>query len=65
MLNGFLLFRINIRIEHVNHSKCREDFMRRVKENERKRKEAKDNKVEVLLNRQVSFYFVAFKNCVH
>uniref|UniRef100_A0A6G1SHB8 Large ribosomal subunit protein eL21 n=1 Tax=Aceria tosichella TaxID=561515 RepID=A0A6G1SHB8_9ACAR len=33
--------RINIRIEHVKHSKCREDFLRRVKENERLRKEAR------------------------
>uniref|UniRef100_A0A1B6CHB5 Large ribosomal subunit protein eL21 n=1 Tax=Clastoptera arizonana TaxID=38151 RepID=A0A1B6CHB5_9HEMI len=44
--------RINIRIEHVNHSKCREDFMRRVKENERKRKEAKEKKIFVQLTRQ-------------
>ncbi|XP_054263306.1 60S ribosomal protein L21 [Macrosteles quadrilineatus] len=44
--------RINIRIEHVNHSKCREDFLNRVKENERKRKEAKAKGVTALLRRQ-------------
>eukprot|EP00048_Salpingoeca_helianthica_P006907 m.104229 g.104229 ORF g.104229 m.104229 type:complete len:159 (-) comp14168_c1_seq1:60-536(-) len=33
--------RINVRIEHVNHSKCRQDFLQRVKENELKKKEAK------------------------
>merc|ERR1711953_869514 len=26
--------RINVRIEHIKHSKCRDDFLRRVKENE-------------------------------
>uniref|UniRef100_A0A1B6HSB4 Large ribosomal subunit protein eL21 n=2 Tax=Proconiini TaxID=565685 RepID=A0A1B6HSB4_9HEMI len=44
--------RINIRIEHVNHSKCREDFMVRVKENEKKRKEAKEKGVTAVLKRQ-------------
>lgn len=44
--------RINVRIEHVNHSKCREDFLKRVKENERLRKEAKEKKVKVQLKRQ-------------
>lgn len=44
--------RINIRIEHVKHSKCREDFLKRVKENERLRHEAKEKKVHVTLKRQ-------------
>ncbi|KAJ8682758.1 hypothetical protein QAD02_018550 [Eretmocerus hayati] len=44
--------RINIRIEHVNHSKCREDFLKRVKENERLRKEASEKKIKVQLKRQ-------------
>ncbi|XP_068701783.1 large ribosomal subunit protein eL21-like [Montipora foliosa] len=34
--------RINLRIEHVRHSKCRDDFIRRVHENEQKKKEAKE-----------------------
>lgn len=44
--------RINVRIEHLTHSKCREDFLKRVKENERLRKEAKEKKVKVQLKRQ-------------
>uniref|UniRef100_A0A1A9ZVZ7 Large ribosomal subunit protein eL21 n=1 Tax=Glossina pallidipes TaxID=7398 RepID=A0A1A9ZVZ7_GLOPL len=44
--------RINVRIEHVQHSKCREDFLRRVKENERRLKEAKEKGVFVSLKRQ-------------
>jgi large subunit ribosomal protein L21e len=32
--------RVNIRVEHVKHSKCRQEFLDRVKENARKRKEA-------------------------
>ncbi|CAH3126015.1 unnamed protein product [Pocillopora meandrina] len=35
--------RINIRVEHIKHSKCRDDFLRRVKENEQKKKEAKES----------------------
>ncbi|XP_067042484.1 large ribosomal subunit protein eL21-like isoform X2 [Acropora muricata] len=34
--------RINVRIEHVNHSKCRDDFLRRIKECALKKKEAKE-----------------------
>ena len=44
--------RINVRIEHVNKSKCREDFLRRVKENERLLKEAKAKGVQIVLKRQ-------------
>lgn len=44
--------RINVRIEHISHSKCREDFLRRVKENERRLKEAKEKNVWVSLKRQ-------------
>jgi large subunit ribosomal protein L21e len=33
--------RISVRIEHVNHSKCRTDFLNRVKANEVKKREAK------------------------
>ncbi len=32
--------KIYVRIEHVSHSKCRQDFLNRVKENEKKKKEA-------------------------
>ncbi|KAG9438231.1 60S ribosomal protein L21 [Apis mellifera carnica] len=44
--------RINVRIEHLTHSKCREDFLKRVKENERLRKEAKEKNIKVQLKRQ-------------
>ncbi|KAG8035417.1 hypothetical protein G9C98_006863 [Cotesia typhae] len=48
----FIAKRINVRIEHLNHSKCREDFLKRVKENERLRKEAKEKNIIVELKRQ-------------
>ncbi|KAJ9581985.1 hypothetical protein L9F63_003675 [Diploptera punctata] len=44
--------RINVRIEHVTHSKCREDFLKRVKENEKLRKEAKETKIKIQLKRK-------------
>lgn len=44
--------RINVRIEHVTHSKCREDFLKRVKENEKLRKEAKAKNMKLSLKRQ-------------
>lgn len=44
--------KINVRIEHVTMSKCREDFIKRVKENERLRKEAKAKGIKVQLKRQ-------------
>jgi large subunit ribosomal protein L21e len=40
--NRYLEKRVNLRIEHVKHSKCRDDFLRRVKENARLKKEAKE-----------------------
>nr|AAX62394.1 ribosomal protein L21 [Lysiphlebus testaceipes] len=49
---NILAKRINVRIEHVTHSKCREDFLKRVKQNEKLRKEAKEKKVAVQLKRQ-------------
>ncbi|KFD57522.1 hypothetical protein M514_01625 [Trichuris suis] len=44
--------RINVRVEHVKPSRCREDFLRRVKENERLRKEAKERGVKISLKRK-------------
>lgn len=44
--------RINIRIEHVNHSKCRQDFLTRVKQNEKLRKQARAKNVRVVLKRE-------------
>eukprot|EP00823_Brevimastigomonas_motovehiculus_P006597 TRINITY_DN5487_c0_g1_i1.p1 TRINITY_DN5487_c0_g1~~TRINITY_DN5487_c0_g1_i1.p1 ORF type:complete len:163 (-),score=34.63 TRINITY_DN5487_c0_g1_i1:103-591(-) len=50
--NRILKKRIHVRIEHVQHSKCRQDFLNRVKENDKKKKEAKAKKVTVVLKRQ-------------
>lgn len=44
--------RINVRVEHVNHSKCRQDFLTRVKQNEKLRKEAKEKGEQICLKRQ-------------
>ena len=46
--------RINVRIEHVKHSNCRLDFLRRVEENEKKKKEAKALGITVNCKRIVS-----------
>lgn len=47
--------RINVRIEHIKHSKSRDSFLQRVKENEKKKKEAKEKGIWVQLKRQVMF----------
>ncbi|GJQ74292.1 structural constituent of ribosome [Trypoxylus dichotomus] len=44
--------RISIRIEHVKHSQCRQDFLQRVKQNVKLRKEAKEKDERVCLRRQ-------------
>ncbi|XP_039265976.1 large ribosomal subunit protein eL21-like [Styela clava] len=44
--------RINVRIEHIKHSKSRISFVQRVKENEKKRKEAKATGQKINLKRQ-------------
>lgn len=45
--------RINVRIEHVKHSKSRDSFLQRVKANEAKKMEAKQKGSWVELKRQV------------
>ncbi|KAK9457844.1 ribosomal protein L21e-domain-containing protein [Dipodascopsis uninucleata] len=50
--NRYLEKRVNIRIEHVKHSKCRENFVKRVKENAEKKTEAKIKGERVFLKRQ-------------
>jgi ribosomal protein L21E len=47
--------RIHVRIEHVSHSKCRQDFINRVKKNETLKREARKNKREWLLSVHVLF----------
>ncbi|KAG0001742.1 hypothetical protein BGZ65_003236 [Modicella reniformis] len=44
--------RVNLRIEHIKHSKCRDDFLRRVKENAAAKLKAKADGVKVNLKRQ-------------
>ena len=39
--NRYIEKRVNIRIEHIRHSKCRQEFLARVKRNEQLRAEAK------------------------
>jgi large subunit ribosomal protein L21e len=39
--NRVMAKRINVRIEHVKHSKCRDDFLKRVKSNAELVKKAK------------------------
>lgn len=43
--------RIHVRIEHAKHSKCRQDFLQRVKANDAARKEARQSGVKVQLKR--------------
>lgn len=50
--NRFIEKRVNIRIEHIKHSKCRDDFLRRVKENAAAKLKAKADGVKVNLKRQ-------------
>ncbi|CAM0135448.1 60S ribosomal protein L21A [Umbelopsis sp. WA50703] len=49
--NRYMEKRVNIRVEHVKHSKCRQEFLDRVKENARKRKEATEAGVQIVLKR--------------
>ncbi|OMH78597.1 60S ribosomal protein L21-A [Zancudomyces culisetae] len=44
--------RINVRIEHVKRSKCRDDFLKRVKENHAKIKLARETGQRVVVKRQ-------------
>ena len=44
--------RINVRIEHIKHSKSRDSFLKRVKENDQKKKEAKEKGIWVQLKHQ-------------
>uniref|UniRef100_A0A0C9R090 Large ribosomal subunit protein eL21 n=1 Tax=Amblyomma americanum TaxID=6943 RepID=A0A0C9R090_AMBAM len=44
--------RINVRIEHVKHSKCRQDFLERSKKNREIRAEARKQGIKVSCKRQ-------------
>lgn len=49
--NKILQKRINLRIEHIQHSRCRDDFLRRVKDNEEKKRNATEKKMKVCCKR--------------
>ena len=54
-LRGKILAKkINVRIEHVKHSKSRDSFLQRVKANEKKKIDAKEKGAWVELKRQVA-----------
>ncbi|CAI9175291.1 unnamed protein product [Rangifer tarandus platyrhynchus] len=44
--------RINVCIEHIKHSKSRDSFLKRVKENDQEKKEAKEKGIWVQLKHQ-------------
>ena len=50
--NRYIEKRVNIRIEHVVHSRSRDEFLNRVKSNAAKRKLAKETGESVHLKRQ-------------
>ena len=64
--NRYIEKRVSLRIEHVRHSKCRDDFLRRVKENAAKKLEAQKKGVKISLKRLPaqprSSHFVSSKN---
>ena len=47
--NRYIEKRLNIRVEHIKHSKCRTEFLERVKSNAAKRVEAKAQGVALSL----------------
>ncbi|KAG9515485.1 hypothetical protein KCU79_g9957, partial [Aureobasidium melanogenum] len=50
--NRYIEKRINVRIEHVRHSRSREEFLTRVKTNAEKKRQAKADGNSVFLKRQ-------------
>lgn len=52
---------INVRVEHVKPSKCRQDFLNRVKENEAKKKHAKETGERVQIARKVCDLLLVFR----
>jgi len=58
--NRYIEKRVNVRVEHVRHSKCRDDFLQRVKRNAELKKEAKAKGERVQLKRQPAAPRTAF-----
>jgi len=49
--NRYIEKRVNIRVEHIRHSKCRQEFLDRVKSNDKAKKEANEKGERVTLKR--------------
>ncbi|ORX42174.1 60S ribosomal protein L21-A [Hesseltinella vesiculosa] len=49
--NRYMEKRVNLRVEHVKHSKCRQEFLERVKQNAQYKKEAKAAGLKVCCKR--------------
>jgi large subunit ribosomal protein L21e len=49
--NRYIEKRVNLRIEHVKHSKCRQEFLNRVKENAEKKRAARERGERVEIKR--------------
>jgi large subunit ribosomal protein L21e len=50
--NRYIEKRVNVRVEHVNHSRSRDEFLTRVKDNAAKKIKAKEEGVHMHLKRQ-------------
>ncbi|XP_067664155.1 large ribosomal subunit protein eL21-like [Haliotis asinina] len=50
--NRIIPKRINVRVEHVKHSNCRLDFLKRAAENDRAKREAKTTGIRIESKRQ-------------
>jgi len=49
--NRYMEKRVNVRVEHIKHSKCRQEFLDRVKANDKTKKEANEKGERVTLKR--------------
>lgn len=49
--NRYMEKRINVRVEHVKHSRSREDFVKRVKENAAKKQESRAKGITLNMKR--------------
>lgn len=50
--NRIIPKRINVRVEHIRPSRCRDDFLNRLKDNQQKKKDAKEKGIKISTKRQ-------------
>merc|ERR1712048_142348 len=50
--NRIIPKKVNLRVEHIKHSSCRIDFLKRVKSNEEKKRLAKEKGIQVQCKRE-------------